>query len=164
MARSEQAAAESPRGGDGPVAVRVAPAPGRAAVSLGSSLLVAVGTILPWQVIHFEDDRRSFRGWDLAAADARICLVLAAVGLLAAWSLTTVRGLAAALLGRLALLAAGGSAVGLAALQAVELRRNLDFPGLSTRPGLGLLAIGAGALGLVGAGAWAAWRPDRVAS
>src|SRR5215213_9913284 len=100
MAWSEQPAEGRPGGvgaGDGRRPLRVAPAPGRAAVALASSLLVAVGTSLPWQVVRFEGDRRTFRGWDLAAGDARVCVALAAVGVVAAWSLTTVRGLAAAL-------------------------------------------------------------------
>jgi len=125
---------------------------------LASSLLVGVGTLLPWQVVRFEDDRRSFGGWDLAPGDARVCVALAVVGAVAAWSLTTVRGLGVALLARLALLAVGGASLGLAALQAVEVRDQLDLPGLSTRPGFGLFVVGLGALGLVGCGAWAAWR------
>jgi hypothetical protein len=140
---------------------RIAPAPMRAAVALMSSLLVGIGVFLPWQVVHFEDQRRSFRGWNLAAADARACVLFALVGVVAAWSLTTVRGIWTALLGRLSLLAAGGAAVGVAALEAVRLGDRLQLPGLHSRPGFGLVVVGVGALGLIGAGAWAAWRPDR---
>ena len=71
-------------GGDEPPTVRgrrgggrVAPAPMRAAVALASSLLVGIGVFLPWQIVHFEDQRRSFRGWNLAAGDARACVVFA---------------------------------------------------------------------------------------
>jgi hypothetical protein len=124
---------------------------------------VGLGTVLPWQIVRFDGERRSFGGWDLASGDAGLCVALAVVGLLAAWSLTTVRGLVVALVGRLALLLAGGAAAGLAALQVVRARDELELPGLSTRPGLGLFVIGLGALGLMGAGAWAAWRPDRHA-
>jgi hypothetical protein len=131
----------------------------RAAVALASSLLVGIGVFLPWQIVHFEDQRRSFRGWNLAAGDARACVVFALIGVVAAWSLTTVRGIWTALLGRLALLAAGGAAVGVAALEAVRLGDRLQFPGLHSRPGFGLVVVGVGALGLIGAGAWAAWRP-----
>jgi hypothetical protein len=143
------------------VVARVAPAPMRAAVALASSLLVGVGVFLPWQVVHFEDQRRSLRGWNLAAGDARACVVFALVGVIAAWSLTTVRGIWTALIGRLSLLAAGGAAVGVAALEAVRLGDRLQLPGLHSRPGFGLIVVGVGALGLIGAGAWAAWRPDR---
>ena len=151
------------RAGDGYVGgeavALVAPAPMRAAVALASSLLVGIGVFLPWQIVHFEDQRRSFRGWNLAAGDARACVVFALIGLVAAWSLTTVRGIWTALFGRLALLAAGGAAVGVAALEAVRLGDRLQFPGLRSRPGFGLVVVGVGALGLIGAGAWAAWRP-----
>ena len=71
------------RAGDGYVGgeavALVAPAPMRAAVALASSLLVGIGVFLPWQIVHFEDQRRSFRGWNLAAGDARACVVFAPV-------------------------------------------------------------------------------------
>jgi hypothetical protein len=136
----------------------------RAAVALGSSLLVAVGVFLPWQVVHFEGQRRAFRGWSLASGDARACLVFALLGLVAGWSLTTVRGIWVALAGRLSLLAAGGAAIGVTALELVRLGDRLALPGLRTRPGFGLVVVGLGALGLVAAGAWAAWRPDPSAA
>jgi hypothetical protein len=141
----------------------VAPAPARAAVALSSSLLLGIGVFLPWQVVHFEEQRRSFRGWSLAAGDARACILFALVGLAAGWSLTVVRGIWVALLGRLSLLAAGGAAVGVAGLEAVRLGDQLQFPGLRSRPGFGLVVVGIGAFGLIAAGAWAAWRPDRFA-
>jgi hypothetical protein len=77
--------------------------------------------------------------------------------------LTVVRGIWVALLGRLSLLAAGGAAVGVAGLEAVRLGDQLQFPGLHSRPGFGLVVVGIGAFGLIAAGAWAAWRPDRFA-
>jgi hypothetical protein len=120
---------------------------------------MAVGTFLPWQVVRYEHNRRAFRGWSLAAGDARVCVALAVVGVVAGWSFMRGRGMVAAVIGRLALLAAGGAAAGVAGLQAVRVGQRLDLPGLSSQPGLGLFVVGAGALGLVGAGAWAAWRP-----
>jgi hypothetical protein len=142
------------------VDARIAPAPARAAVALASSLLVGTGVFLPWQVVRFEDERRAFRGWSLASGDAKACLLFAVIGLLAGWSLVTVRGIWTALAGRLALLVAGGAAFGVAALEAVRLGDRIELPGLHSRPGFGLVVVAVGSFGLVGAGAWAAWRPD----
>lgn len=128
-------------------------------MSWASSVLVTIGTFLPWQVVRYDQNREVFRGWSLAAGDARVCVAIAVVGAVAGWSFLRGRGMVAAVIGRLAVLAAGGLGAGVAGLQAVRVGEKLNLPGLSTEPGLGLLVVGAGALGLVGAGAWAAWRP-----
>jgi hypothetical protein len=139
--------------------LRVPPSPLRAAVALASSTLLILGTFLPWQVVRYEQNREVFGGWRLAAGEAGVCLALAAVGVVAGWSFTRARGIVAALLGRLALLASGGVAAAVAGLQALRVAEKLELPGLSSQPGMGLVIVGVGGLGLLGAGAWAAWRP-----
>jgi hypothetical protein len=121
--------------------------------------LVAVGTVLPWQVVHFGGRRSTFSGWDVASGVAGLYVVVALGSLVAAWVVAGTRTLFLALTARLALLGAGGLAAAVAGAEIIRARASTTLPGFGSRAGFGLIVVAVGAVGLAVTGAWAAWRP-----
>lgn len=122
-----------------------------------ASIAVGIGAFLPWLLVAFEGAERPLRGWDLGD-DARACLVLALAGAMAGLLVGRPLGPWLALVAKIVLVVTGATILGLALLQALELRLTAGFPGLSVRTGVGLVTVVMGGLGHIGVGAVAPWR------
>lgn len=131
--------------------------------AFAASTAVVVGAFLPWQQVGFEGRGGQLGvgrvgGFDLGW-DARVCVWLGVAGVVAGWMIAAGSWRSVAVAAKLVLLGSGLATLVTAWLYGEKLQSVVRPLGLSTRFDVGLVAIIAGAVGLILVGAFAPWRP-----